>query len=782
VETTRLQRLGTGAAIAAVASFLLLRLSSFGIWDPWEVEVAEPARRLAEGQAVPAVQAGPWLVSRAFAWLGVHEWSGRLPIALCGLVMLLLTYLLVVRFADRRAAVYALLIAGTSPLFLFNARTMLGEAPSFAIQTAIALSASLAVFGDQKGTRGRIGWLMATAALALLGIAMRGALLCVLPPVAAVAIVAALDGKLLARSDDATGRLGAVLLWLATLGLMAAILRDASIDAPSYSRWLGGAPESGQPPSFDAVLERVFHAFAPWSALLPLALARLVSAPMDASGEARDERRLRLLLVVWIALGYGALTLFVSRYGHKAAVVPVAALAAAVALFLRDVERSRAGQWPAAITAALLSLLLVRDYGLYPNSPVHGMPVADFTVPEVFNPGRAWATVLGLFGALAALGLGVYRDVERPLDLAGPYRWLAGQWRRGLGEKLWLLGLAAVLLALEVFGISCFVPAVAGRLTTLAVKVAKLLMLLPPALPLSLAVCQVVLHVFGKLREQRSIPLLFAGAGVGAYAAFGFMPALSSHFSPREVYETYNQLAKAGEPLAEYKVGARAAAYYAKGAAAEVDTLARLMSQLVTDKRCWAVFPSDELPAIDRMFRARTQRHLFVADARNARAMLATNQAIPGRKDESFLSKFVKREAPKIQHPLAANFDDKVLLLGYDLKLPHEDHVGAGEHFGITWYFKAQTPPGNYRVFVHVDAEALRIHGDHDPVDGKYPVRLWEAGDVIIDEQQLEVPSSYAAGAYTIFVGFYSGETRLPVKAGQKDDANRVIAGVLRIR
>jgi hypothetical protein len=85
-------------------------------------------------------------------------------------------------------------------------------------------------------------------------------------------------------------------------------------------------------------------------------------------------------------------------------------------------------------------------------------------------------------------------------------------------------------------------------------------------------------------------------------------------------------------------------------------------------------------------------------------------------------------------------------------------------------------------VFVHVDAEALRIHGDHDPVDGKYPVRLWEAGDVIIDEQQLEVPSSYAAGAYTIFVGFYSGETRLPVKAGQKDDANRVIAGVLRIR
>ena len=83
---------------------------------------------------------------------------------------------------------------------------------------------------------------------------------------------------------------------------------------------------------------------------------------------------------------------------------------------------------------------------------------------------------------------------------------------------------------------------------------------------------------------------------------------------------------------------------------------------------------------------------------------------------------------------------------------------------------------------MHVDAEAMRIHGDHDPVDGRYPVRLWDARDVIVDRQRIDVPPNYPAGPYTIYIGFYSGDTRLPVKAGPKDDANRVIAGVLRIR
>ncbi|MFI5307216.1 MAG: ArnT family glycosyltransferase [Polyangiales bacterium] len=764
-----------------MASLLLLRLSGFGIWDPWEVEIADPARRLSEGQAVAVPHIGLWLVSKSFHLLGVSEWSGRLPIALGGIATALLAFVLVDRLADRRTAIYTVLITGTSPLFIFNARTMLGEAPVFAIQTAIALCAAMSVF-CRRGPLARGAWLLGTLLVCGLGIAARGALLCVLPPLGAVVLATLLAPRTSESADPRPSAVSAYALGALTLCLALLVARAVAADHGGYDPWLGGAPEGGQPPGFDALLERVFHGFAPWSALLPVALARLPAAPSAEAEHADAERRLRLLLAAWIGLSYAALTLFTSRYGHRAAVVPVVALAAAVALLLRDMERARARQWPVAICGLFLCLLLMRDFSLYPVGPLHGMPIADFSVPDVFNPIGAWSLALGVFACTLVLALGAYDESPRALDLRGPYRWLAQQWRRGLPDKLWLAALALSLLGIEAFGVACFVPSVASGVGTLAARAGKALALVPPALPLALLGAQAVLHAYAKLGELRNVPLLIAGLGVGGYAAFGFMPALSAHFSPREVYETYNTLAKPGETLIEYKVGARAAAYYARGAAAEVETVGQLMERLVSPQRRWAVFPSEELPAIDRLFRTRQSRHLFVADARNARALLATNQPIPGRKDQSFLSEFVRRDAPPIQHPVQADFDGKLTLLGYDLKLPHGDHVGAGEHFELTWYFKTLKPAGNNRIFVHIDDQTMRIHGDHDPVDDRYPVRLWEPGDVIIDKQTLEVPSSYPAGAYTIFMGFYAGETRMPVKSGPHDDADRVIAGVLRIR
>jgi len=83
---------------------------------------------------------------------------------------------------------------------------------------------------------------------------------------------------------------------------------------------------------------------------------------------------------------------------------------------------------------------------------------------------------------------------------------------------------------------------------------------------------------------------------------------------------------------------------------------------------------------------------------------------------------------------------------------------------------------------VHIDGRGQRIHGDHDPLDGKYPVRLWDPGDVVVDEQKLDVPANYGRGDYTIYLGFYSGETRLAVEHGASDGSNRAVAGVLRIQ
>jgi 4-amino-4-deoxy-L-arabinose transferase-like glycosyltransferase len=772
-----LTRFAPWAAALAVAALLLARLSRFGIWDPSEIEVADQARRLAAGETVQIPHWGTWLVSRGFNLFGMHEWSGRLPIALGGVAVALLSYALTRLFSDKRAALYALIVAGTSPLLVLNARTMLGEAPTLALQAAIVLCGCLAMYGGPGLRRsGRIGWLVSCVGLSAIAVNARGGLLGPLPALVALTGLALIDRRAVSQPVVAAISFG-------TLMLCVKVAQHAFADGASFDPWLGGQPMGGDTPGFDAVFERVFHAFAPWSALLPLALAQLPKAPFGLEDEdARRERRLRVLVLLWLAASYMALSLFLSRYGRSAATMPVPALAAAVALFMREVERTKSAHWPAALGAALLASLLVRDYVLYPESPLQALPLAEFKLPEVFDASRAWIILLFGFGGVAVLALAADPTTPHAVDLRAPYRWLRQQWRREVPYKLWLIALAGLMVSLLVVGVVCWLEL--NRVSTIGRKAGRVLGLIPLALPLVVAAVPLLLRAADALGRFRWLPLLLAGFAVGGYTAFGFMPGLSEHFSPREVYETYNELARSDEPLVEYRVGARTAAYYAKGNAIEVETLPALLAELERDQRRWIAFPADEFSSIDRMFRERTGRHLFVADARSAKVMLATNQPIAGRKDANVISAFVRREPPsKIQHPVAANFEDRVQLLGYDLELPDGDHVGPGDHCFITWYFKVtKTIPGSYKIFVHIDESTNRIHGDHDPVDGRYPVRMWDVGDFIVDRQRVDIPASYPAGDYSIYLGFYSGDARLDVKSGPMDDGDRVRAGVLRIR
>ena len=192
---------------------------------------------------------------------------------------------------------------------------------------------------------------------------------------------------------------------------------------------------------------------------------------------------------------------------------------------------------------------------------------------------------------------------------------------------------------------------------------------------------------------------------------------------------------------------------------------------------------ADDLPALDRAYRLETGGHLYVADARSARLLLVAAEAIDGRPNESFLENAVLKEAPEPQHPVGASYDDRIELVGYDLALPGGDSVGAGQRFEVTWYWKVLSkPPSGYEVFVHIDGDGLRLNGDHTPVEGRYPTKLWEKGDVIADTQELTVPANYGVGEYTLYVGFFSGSKRLEVKSGPDDDGNRVNAGTLHVR
>lgn len=779
----------SAATFVFVAALLVWGLWRFGIWDPWELNAADTARRLAAGE--PAAERfvfGPWLVSLGFRSIGVYEWAGRLPIALAGLVAVACAFQLGRRFGDARTGVYAALIAGTTPLLLFNARLMLGTAPDIAVQSVLGLCvlSLLLPAAEDRDAAPAWPWFAAALAAAALTLFTRGALLGALPPLAAGVCAAWLE----AGVDHSGGRgwqrrVQLVLLSaLAVAGLLL-IARDVVRDAPEYSRWLGGKASSQTPPTFDWVIEQVFHAFAPWSAWLPIALSRTwLFEPAPEARAQLAQRSVQAACVLWLALGYAAQTLFLSRYGREVSFLPVVPLALLVALLLRDLERQTEAAWGVGIALLLLCGLLLRDFLLYPIGPVRGLPLSGFELPKVWNPQRWVSGVLIAFAVCAALAcLASPADRDKP-DWLAPYRFLRAQWNRGRAFKAWLIALALVLVGLCVFGILAYAIPRRLHLPSLALKFARRATYAPLALAGGVAAGQLVLWLVARLGSHRFVPVLLAGAFAGGYFAQGYLPALSEHFSPREVYSTYNQLAGPNEPLGEYRVGGRAAAYYAKGEVVEITNVSQLIDHLNAGGQRWAAFPNDDLAEIDRSFRAKSGRHLVVVDARSARVVLAAAQPVAQREDENFLSRAVGNTVPEnLQHPVLVDFDARVELLGYDLKLPHETYVGAGEAFTLTWYFRTlRRIPSGYRLFVHIDGNGQRIHGDHDPVSGKYPVQLWEAGDIITDEQRIDVPASSRAGDYTIYMGFYSGDTRLPIQRGPNAGEDRARVGALRIQ
>ncbi len=782
--------IGITITLIFVSALLLVRLSAFGIWDPWELNIADTAQKIALGKGLEGHHGlNVWLVAFGFKTFEIHEWAGRFPIAIFGIATVFLAYALVKWFAEERTAVYAAAITATCPLFLLNARPMLGETVAFTFQALIALSASAAVFkpkrNGERTVASTVVWLVVLLISTVLAIQTRGALLCALPPLAAVACVIVFEGLLLRLKKERLQSLAGYLVVTITLFLATMITVDIAANQFEFSRWIGGVPKIVNPPTYEVVLEVVFHSFAPWAAVLPVALVGMLAPPNkqgEVTKEQRDDRQLRLVLFLWLFFGYGAQTLLISRYDAAVSYLPIVALGAVVAIFLCDIERSQEGYWGYAVIATFFTVLIIRDYSLFPESPVKGMPIADFKVPEVLDFRKEWAAVILPTALFLIIGLAVSPDEKRP-DIRKPYRLIKEQWDRGLGYKLWLIAIGLLVVVLVIVGIFAYVSPKTIRLTTLATKVYRRLIFLPIALPLLVMALQYLPWIYSKIKGKRLAPAIFASAIFAIATTHDFLPKLSEHFSPREVFETYNKLGSDSHELAEFQIGARAAAYYAHGKVRAIERQSELVDYLVSSQRRWAVFPADDLASINRSFRRRIGDHLFIADARNARVLLATNSAVKGQENHNLLAKYVLKRPPRVENPVRARFSDKLEFLGYNLDLPRQGYVGAGESFKISWVFRVlKNITGNYKLFVHIDGLGQRINGDHDPLDGKYPVRLWEKNDVVVDVQELEVPSHFQRGDYKIYMGLFSGDTRMPVEEGPEDNSNRVIAGTLQIR
>lgn len=880
-----------GLTLLVLSILVVWGLPSYGIWDPWELGTADDARRLIEGETLATGRPplGPWLVAQSFSVFGIHEWSGRFPIALAAIVLLCIAAALGRLYGDSRRGIYLAIATATTPLFLLNARHMMGLAPSFLASSLVFVCAGALAFPPRRALSPLWRGGLAIGLLLSIGLATAasGVLMGVAPPLFAVgvAIIARLpwEERPFALPSSGKLRVQVGIRWaLVALAFAVALgtLHAVWANEEGYSWWIGGQPRGQTPPTFELPIEALFHSFAPWSAVLPLAVGfvmtygsvRIALVEGSEEDDASAARGLDLAALAWVGLALAAQSIHAARYGDGA-FVAVLGLSWMVASFLRATEDSSRGEsWARGLVALLLIGLLVRDYRGYPGSPIEALSLRSFTMPDVFNPAGGWAATLGLFGlttffalasdfhapqrsfasAMGATGVGgALVRAALPIDL------VRAQWARGPGYRAWLVigavlttllvgfGVVAVLLSITtrgasdedvlgvagstirtslvvgavgtvVLGVAAIVlhrsAAAASRVgvrrvvtglallwlglllgaaifsgigwNSLAMRVGQVLLAVPFGVVLALGVARVSYFAMTSLRGASLVPMLLSAVVLAAWMVVRFHPQASTHFSPREVYDTYNALAQSDEPLGEYQVGGRAAAYYARSQElVELRSESDALTFLARPGRVWLALPTEQLAQLDRSYRQRASRHLFVADARNARVVLATNQPIEGRADENRLAGFVLDAPPAMQHRVDASFDRRIELLGYDLALPGGDSVGPGQSFAVTWYWRCVTPvPGGYQPFLHIDGFGQRLNGDHEPVEGHYPIRMWSEGDVVVDRHELRVPANFPPGDYTFYIGLYSGESRLEVVEGPEDDANRVAAGRLRVR
>ncbi|HEY6464055.1 MAG TPA: glycosyltransferase family 39 protein [Polyangiaceae bacterium] len=439
--------LAVAATVPALLFLVLPPLSRSGLWDPYELNVAELARRIACNTfgAASLVLPGadnsmPHLndlgrpelpftsVALGFRIFGLHEWAGRLPLALWGILGALATYAFVARLFDRRTGAYAAAILATTPLYFVQARTMLGDVCTMAgLAMAFGGLAAAAFDGDERGpTRltKRLPWIAMGAAGLVVGFESRGGLLGLAVPLLGVGLT---WGVVRASArGGATDRIGDVVGAASLLaGLGAAARVGFALAHPGAANvldfWVGAPVHAPSPhATFDVTIGSIGHALAPWSAFLPFAFGRLLIAPRGRTGPVSERESVaRVALVVGTTTALVAHAVLATRADAVAFSAP-ALCAVACAVALRDFERGAHASIAVGLGTLVLAAILHHDFHDQPTKAFAAFGVSGATFPASFEPESLllWWVALGGFAACTFLTW-VERDARRvPFDPA----------------------------------------------------------------------------------------------------------------------------------------------------------------------------------------------------------------------------------------------------------------------------------------------------------------------------------------------------------------------------
>ncbi|WP_394838832.1 glycosyltransferase family 39 protein [Pendulispora rubella] len=438
-------------AIPVLVLLLLPPLSKSGLWDPYELNIADLGRRLAlnlfhasalalsgADNSLPHLNdlGRPELpftsIALGFKLFGLHEWSGRLPLALWGIAGALSLYAAVARLVDQRAGLYSVLALVTMPLYFVQARSMLGDIVTMSGVSMAFSGLSVAVFDRRpdSGAGARYAFLALGLVGLLVGYYSRGALFGLAVPLAGVGIawfvvVAAGRRETLDSLSDTIAVLG---LALAIYAVVAAVRAIDKGDTKNLSPAIGAMLRTPtRYPTFDLMIGHLGHALAPWSAFIPFALGRLFIAPPAAHETAGEKQALQRETLFRVAILVGGAVAF-TVHGFIVAKTDLVAfcaptiLAAACGIAIRDFERGAHASVALGVGTAVFLGVFHHDFHELPDKAYQAFAVVGASFPETFKEHALalWTVALVGFAGIAFLSWceRTDRDVKRrPFDV-----------------------------------------------------------------------------------------------------------------------------------------------------------------------------------------------------------------------------------------------------------------------------------------------------------------------------------------------------------------------------
>ncbi|MBK9265610.1 MAG: glycosyltransferase family 39 protein [Polyangiaceae bacterium] len=812
-------------------------LAKSGIWDPYELDAAEYSRRIAihvfgaKNLELPdAMNAMPTLgdlrmgelpftsMALGFKLFGLRDWTGRLPLAIWAFLGVVVLHELLSRLSGRKTALYGAVALATMPLYFMQARTMLGDIVTMSALT-MAFSGLVGMLLDRAHPRVgdtpaaetrtllvKLVWFVVAAVGLVSGYMSRGLLIGVAIPTVTAGLtwLALCQGSPRSRLENALGALSLVGGLVATYFAVKLYL-GASATAP-IPRSLGVMPiaKAGVEVTFDRTIRHLGHAIFPWSAFVPFAVGRLFRAPEGLDDERmRRETGLRVALLVGVAVAFAAYA-FAAPLTAFVPFSAVALLAAIAAVAVADFDRGAPPSRSIALATVLLAVVLYRDMTLEPSRVFSVFEVDKPSFPKSFEETAKTLMRLSMVGFAGLVGIAWFESKEEraPSSLRRWYDDLVKNSREAVDTlaTIWngnlLFAMTVLEAALVGLGAMLFVGTRLGwgstqRLSKNFIEVGLNLWWAVPLLAvLGVFALIVVRDVFRWFIERTRLPrgagVLLGAVVVGAVLSFGYFPALAAQVSPKEVLDAYGRLQRTGEPLGLLGVRARSIAYYQRGGEvlSFADAKQAFEWMMASDARRWLIVKADDLPKLNSMHRAAKGKNLPVLDARSSQILLVSND-LGGMPNENPLRGTVLDDAPTPANKTDVMFEDQLEMLGWEVR----DSAGAvvdsvvpQRKYHMRFYYRvAKLVPGNWKAFLHIDGFQRRYNGDHTAFEGKYASNLWQPNDVLVDDYVFELEPNFTPGDYTVFTGFFSGDTRFRVARGNHHD-NRVVAGALRVR